>query len=44
MKKYRLTAERKNLLKRIGIEIRNFGAVAGVILLLGLINGLIEMM
>lgn len=44
MKRYRLTKERKKLLKKIGVELRNFGAVAGVILFLGLLNGLIEMM
>lgn len=43
MKRYRLTASRKALLRKIGIEVRNFGLVMGVIMLLGLINGLVEM-
>ncbi len=44
MKRYRFTAERKKLLKKIGIELRYAGIVAGMILLLGLLNGLVEMM
>lgn len=44
MKRYRLTKERKNLLKKIGVELRYAGIVAGMILLLGLLNGLVEMM
>ena len=43
MKHYRLKKSRKALLKKIGIELRYAGAVAGMILLLGLLNGLVEM-
>lgn len=44
MKHYRITAQRKNLLKRIGIELGKFLLVAGAIMFLGLLNGLVEMM
>ena len=44
MRKYRLTKARKKLLKKIGVELRYAGIVAGMILLLGLLNGLVEMM
>lgn len=44
MKRYRLTNKRKTLLKKIGVELRYAGAVFGGILLLGLLNGLVEMM
>lgn len=43
MKHYRLTKSRKALLKKIGIELRYAGAVVGGIMLLGLLNGLVEM-
>lgn len=44
MRRYRLTKERKALLKKIGYNLKMFGIVMAGILIMGLLNGLVEMM